>query len=80
MRLADLADRIEKSHCDSPREELARLDFMTENVARVHRDKKSHLTIVREAFVDQGDELESHVIKEEKILFPQKIELEEETQ
>lgn len=70
MSLTELADHIEATHHAYLREELPRLDFMTEKVARVHGNKEPRLTTVRQAFVALKDELEPHMMKEEKILFP----------
>ncbi len=70
MSLTELADHIEQTHHAYLREELPRLDFMTEKVSRVHGDKEPRLLQVREAFVALRAELEPHMIKEERILFP----------
>ena len=70
MSLTELADHIESTHHAYLREELPRLDFMTEKVARVHGDKEPRLHQVRDAFVALKNELEPHMMKEEKILFP----------
>jgi regulator of cell morphogenesis and NO signaling len=43
---------------------------MTEKVSRVHGDKEPRLLQVREAFVALKAELEPHMMKEERILFP----------
>jgi len=70
MSLNELADHIEATHHAYLREELPRLDFMTEKVSRVHGDKDDRLFQMREAFVALKAELEPHMMKEEKILFP----------
>lgn len=70
MSLAELADHVEATHHAYLKEELPRLDFMTEKVARVHGDKEPRLKTVRQAFLALKNELEPHMIKEEKILFP----------
>lgn len=70
MGLTELADHIEQTHHAYLKEELPRLDFMTEKVARVHGDKEPRLQQVREAFVALKAELEPHMMKEERILFP----------
>lgn len=70
MSLTQLADHIEKTHHVFLREELPRLDFMTEKVARVHGDHDPRLVAVRKAFVSLKNELEPHMIKEEQVLFP----------
>lgn len=70
MTLTDLADHIEQTHHAYLKEELPRLDFMTEKVSRVHGDKEPQLLAVREAFVALKAELEPHMMKEERVLFP----------
>lgn len=70
MSLSDLADHIEQTHHAYLRSELPRLDAITSKVAHVHGDKDPRLAEVRAAFVDLRDELTSHMMKEEQILFP----------
>ena len=70
MSLTDLANHIESTHHAYLREELPRLDFMTEKVSRVHGDKEPRLLKTRQAFVALKNELEPHMMKEERILFP----------
>lgn len=77
MSLTELADHIEQTHHAYLREELPRLDLMTEKVSRVHGDKDERLLKMREAFVALKAELEPHMMKEEKILFPIIRQLEE---
>jgi regulator of cell morphogenesis and NO signaling len=69
MGLTELADHIEATHHAYLREELPRLDAMTEKVARVHGDKDERLFKMRQAFVALKAELEPHMMKEERILF-----------
>lgn len=70
MSLTELADHIEATHHAYLREELPRLDLMTEKVSRVHGYKDPRLQQVRQAFVALRAELEPHMMKEERILFP----------
>lgn len=70
LSLTALCDHIESTHHAYLREELPRLDFMTEKVARVHGDKDPRLQKVRQAFVALQAELLPHMMKEERILFP----------
>ncbi len=70
MGLTELANHIEATHHAYLREELPRLDAMTEKVARVHGDKDGRLFKMRQAFVALKSELEPHMMKEERILFP----------
>ena len=76
MTLTELVDHIERTHHAYLREELPRLDVMTEKVARVHGDKEPRLRRVREAFVALKAELDRHMMKEERILFPMVRQLE----
>ncbi len=70
MGLTELADHIEQVHHAYLREELPRLDHMTDRVYRVHGEYEPRLADVRRAFVALKDELTSHMMKEEQILFP----------
>lgn len=70
MTLTELCDHIEASHHAYLKQELPRLDQMTEKVARVHGDKESRLLEIRKLFLELRAELEPHMFKEEKILFP----------
>ncbi len=70
MTLTELADHIEATHHNYLKEELPRLDFMTEKVARVHIDREPRLAQTRQAFLALKAELEPHMMKEERILFP----------
>jgi regulator of cell morphogenesis and NO signaling len=70
MSLTELADHIEATHHAYLKEELPRLDFMTEKVARVHGDREPRLAQTRQAFLALKAELEPHMMKEERILFP----------
>lgn len=76
MGLADLADHIESTHHAYLREELPRLDFLTKKVAQVHGDAEPRLNEIRRVFVACREELESHMLKEERVLFPMIRELE----
>jgi regulator of cell morphogenesis and NO signaling len=69
MGLTELANHIEATHHAYLREELPRLDSMTEKVARVHGDKDERLLKMRQAFVALKAELEPHMIREERVLF-----------
>ena len=70
MSLTELADHIETTHHAYLREELPRIDRMSEKVARVHGEKDPRLTDVRRAFVEFQQEVLSHLMKEEMVLFP----------
>jgi regulator of cell morphogenesis and NO signaling len=70
MGLTELADHIEKTHHAYLRAELPRLDFMTRKVAAVHAESEPRLNDIRTVFAACKEELESHMLKEEQILFP----------
>ncbi len=70
MGLAELADHIEATHHAYLKEELPRLDFMTRKVAAVHGEGEPRLNDIREIFVAFQEELTSHMMKEEQVLFP----------
>lgn len=70
MTLTELANHIEATHHAYLKEELPRLDSMTEKVARVHGEHEPRLAQTRQAFLALRAELEPHMMKEERILFP----------
>ncbi len=80
MSLTELADHIESTHHAYLKDELPRLDIMTEKVARVHGDKDKRLFQMRDAFVALKAELEPHMMKEENVLFPLVRQLEASTE
>ncbi len=79
MSLTDLADHIEQTHHAYLKAELPRLDRMTEKVATVHGEKEQRLAEIRETFVALANELSSHMMKEERVLFPMVRQLEAST-
>jgi regulator of cell morphogenesis and NO signaling len=68
--LTELADHIESTHHAYLKEELPRLDFMVHKVANRHGDHHAELVEVAHIFDAFKAELESHMMKEERILFP----------
>jgi len=70
MTLTELADHIEQTHHAYLRSELPRLDALTQKVVSVHGQKEPRLRELRSAFVALAQELSSHMMKEEQILFP----------
>nr|VFK36531.1 MAG: regulator of cell morphogenesis and NO signaling [Candidatus Kentron sp. SD]VFK39249.1 MAG: regulator of cell morphogenesis and NO signaling [Candidatus Kentron sp. SD]VFK77843.1 MAG: regulator of cell morphogenesis and NO signaling [Candidatus Kentron sp. SD] len=70
MSLTELADHIEQTHHAYLRSELPRLDEMTEKVVSVHGGRDPRLQPIRERFLALAAELSSHLMKEERILFP----------
>jgi regulator of cell morphogenesis and NO signaling len=77
LSLTDLADHIEREHHAYLRRELPRLDRITEKVSHVHGEADPRLAEVRRAFCALRDELTSHMMKEETILFPMIRQLEQ---
>jgi regulator of cell morphogenesis and NO signaling len=77
MPLTELADHIERTHHAYLREELPRLDRMTRKVAAVHGENDARLHEVAETFLAMAEELTSHMMKEERILFPMIRQLEQ---
>ncbi len=80
MGLAQLADHIVTTHHAYLRAELPRLDYMTQRVLNAHGERDARLEQVREAFIALQDELTSHMLKEERILFPMVRQIETSTQ
>ena len=68
--LADLIGHILTAYHRPLQSELPRLDAMTKKVASVHHDKDARLEQLRDLFTDLNNELTSHMMKEEQILFP----------
>lgn len=76
MSLTELANHIESTHHEYLRSELPRLDRLTKKVAAVHGGEDERLRRVREIFLILAEELSSHTMKEERVLFPMIRELE----
>jgi len=70
LALDELVDHIIATHHAYLREELPRLTFMTGKVAKVHGEEDKRLVEVRDVFERMRAELESHMTKEEMVLFP----------
>jgi regulator of cell morphogenesis and NO signaling len=68
--LSDLTDHIIHAHHDYLREALPRLTALTEKVRRAHGDRHPELDNVTCVFRDLRNEMELHMMKEERILFP----------
>lgn len=69
-RLEDLVNRILDSHHVFTREETDRLRPLMAKVASVHGERHPELVRVRGLFEALCADLESHLMKEEQILFP----------
>lgn len=70
MSLSELANHIEQVHHAYLHTELPRVDRMMEKVASVHGEKDPRIPEVRKWFLALAEELSSHMVKEERILFP----------
>lgn len=77
LALPELADYIVKRHHGFLYNELPRLHAMAARVAQVHGDHTPSLIEVFNVFVQMEEELLSHMMKEEKVLFPAIISLAE---
>ncbi|MEX2380915.1 MAG: iron-sulfur cluster repair di-iron protein [Opitutales bacterium] len=65
-----LSAYIVEKHHGYLRQELPRLHAMSERVARVHGGHTESLVEVYRVFTDMANELTSHMMKEEQVLFP----------
>jgi len=74
--LTDLADYIVTKHHAFVRQELPRLEQLLNKVAAKHGETHPELIKIRSIFRSVNDELTSHLMKEEQILFPYIKELE----
>lgn len=70
MVLPELADHIEATHHAYLRRELPRLMKMTAKVAKVHGEKDVRLGQLSTLFERFQGDLEAHMMKEERVLFP----------
>jgi regulator of cell morphogenesis and NO signaling len=68
--LTDLCDHIELTHHDYLKQELPRLEFLTTKVASRHGDKRPELIEVQRVFAELKAEMDLHMMKEERVLFP----------
>jgi regulator of cell morphogenesis and NO signaling len=75
--LADLIDYIRKTHHKYTREEIARLQPLLEKVCRVHGKNHPELLVIRSVFQALAAELSTHLMKEEMVLFPYIVRIEE---
>jgi regulator of cell morphogenesis and NO signaling len=68
--LADLIAHINNTHHKYTREEIARLGPLFEKVCRVHGASHAELMKIRDDFQALAQELTTHMMKEERMLFP----------
>ena len=75
--LADLVAHINNTHHKYTREEIARLGPLFDKVVSVHGNNHPELQHVRAAFRGLAQELTMHMMKEEAVLFPYIVRMEE---
>ena len=68
--LGTLTGHIIETYHEPLREELPRLQAMATKVARVHGDKDPRLTRVSTTVAELSADLQAHMSKEERVLFP----------
>lgn len=69
-RLTELCEHIEQTHHVYLRAELPRLTELLARVVQAHGKSHSELARLQQVFADLRAELEPHMLKEERILFP----------
>jgi regulator of cell morphogenesis and NO signaling len=75
--LADLIAHIKNTHHKYTSEEMARLVPLLDKVCSVHGKNHPELQRVRENFQSLVQELTTHLMKEERVLFPYIVRMEE---
>ena len=75
--LADLIGHINKTHHKYTREEIARLGPLFDKVVAVHGENHPELQHLRAWFRGLAQELTTHMMKEEMVLFPYIVRMEE---
>lgn len=75
--LADVINEIIRKHHAFVQAELPRLSALAEKVASKHGERHPETVKVNEIFSDLGNELSMHLMKEEQILFPYIVRMEE---
>lgn len=67
---AELVDHLEATHHTYLHEELPRLTALADKVAQVHGGRHRELPEVQRLYGELRDDLEPHLAKEERVLFP----------
>ncbi len=75
--LADLITHITRTHHVFVREECPRIQALAEKVVSVHGKNHPELLQVQETFSALAEELSVHLMKEEQVLFPYVVRMEE---
>lgn len=77
LSLTDLIADILAQHHDYLRQELPRLEAMLTKVTRVHGDREPRLAPMLASFQGFAQDLGTHMMKEERILFPAIVRMEQ---
>src|ERR1019366_284322 len=77
--LADLISHIKNTHHKYTREEIARLGPLFDKVHSVHGERHPELFGLRATFQSLAQELTTHMMKEDMVLFPYIVRMEEAT-
>jgi regulator of cell morphogenesis and NO signaling len=75
MGVAELVDHLEGTHHEFLWAELPRLSALAEKVLSVHGERHTELTEIATCYATLRDDLEPHLTKEERVLFPMVREL-----
>lgn len=75
VSLTDLTNHIVDTHHAYVKSESPRIAALLAKVVRVHGENHPELLKVQESFLSLANELESHMMKEEQMLFPYIIQL-----
>jgi regulator of cell morphogenesis and NO signaling len=75
--LAELIAHIVEKHHTFTRQELARLEALLAKVCGVHGQNHLELFRIQKQFQELSRDLEPHMLKEERVLFPYIIQMEE---
>jgi regulator of cell morphogenesis and NO signaling len=67
--MTELCDHIEQTHHAYLKRDLPRMEFLVTKVAARHSEQ-AHLAEIRDTFLGLQAELMSHMMKEERVLFP----------
>src|SRR6185437_13971563 len=68
--LTELADHIEQVHHQYLKDELPRIEALSRKVVSVHGNSHPELLEIHKQFGELKEEMESHILQEEHVLFP----------
>jgi len=75
--LADLIGHIQSTHHAYTRDAISRIPLLLDKVCSKHGENHPEVQQIRAHFADLGQELATHMMKEEMVLFPYMVRLEE---